>query len=76
MLVLQKKICQQISFSTCIKHKIVTFLSIVWGHFGKMSAPMSHDRSRKSEVDEEEDPVEAMIKKTGCIEKHYKVQVN
>ena len=43
----------------------------------KMAAPMGHDWKRKetSEEEEEEDPVETMIKKTGCIEKHYAVQV-
>ena len=37
-----------------------------------------HDRSRPKppEDDEEEDPVEKAIKKTGCLELHYKVQVN
>ena len=35
----------------------------------------AHDRSRKVLDDEEEDPVENMIKKTGCLELHYKVQV-
>lgn len=33
-----------------------------------------HDRSRKQTEEEEEDPVEKMIMKTGCIEQHYKVQ--
>ena len=36
---------------------------------------MKHDRSRRPQVDDEEDPVENMIKKTGCIELHYAVQV-
>ena len=41
-----------------------------------MAAPMGHDRTRKEkQEDEEEDPVETMLKKTGCIEKHYAVQV-
>ena len=35
----------------------------------------AHDRSRKVLEDDEEDPVENMIKKTGCLELHYKVQV-
>lgn len=35
-----------------------------------------HDRSRKQTEEEEEDPVEKMIMKTGCIEQHYKVQVH
>lgn len=35
-----------------------------------------HNRSRMpSEEDDEEDPVETMIAKTGCLEKHYAVQV-
>jgi len=33
-----------------------------------------HNRSKIVEDDEEEDPVDAMIKKTGCLEKHYAVQ--
>ena len=41
-----------------------------------MAAPMGHDWTRKAKSEEEEeDPVESMIKKTGCIEKHYAVQV-
>ena len=40
-----------------------------------MSANMGHDRSRKIDDDDEEDPVENMMKKTGCLEKHYIVQV-
>ena len=32
----------------------------------------AHDRSR---ADDDDDPVETMIKKTGCLEHHYKVQV-
>ena len=39
-----------------------------------MSANLGHDRSRKID-DDEEDPVENMMKKTGCLEKHYIVQV-
>ncbi|XP_076463496.1 uncharacterized protein LOC143295761 [Babylonia areolata] len=38
-----------------------------------MAANLKHDRSRPSPT-EEEDPVETMIKKTGCIELHYTVQ--
>lgn len=38
-----------------------------------------HDWSRKKHSDEneeeEDDPVDSMIKKTGCLELHYKVQV-
>lgn len=42
-----------------------------------MSAPMGHDRSRPKpkEDDEEEDPVDKMLTKTGCKELHYLVQV-
>lgn len=40
-----------------------------------MAAPMGHDRSRKAINDDEEDPVDAMIKKTGCEKYHYEVQV-
>ena len=38
---------------------------------------MGHDRSRPTRtVDEDDDdPVETMIKKTGCLEEHYAVQV-
>ncbi|XP_076100609.1 uncharacterized protein LOC143069723 [Mytilus galloprovincialis] len=41
-----------------------------------MSAPMGHDRSRPKpkEDDEEEDPVDKMLTKTGCKELHYLVQ--
>ncbi|KAK7104817.1 hypothetical protein V1264_019475 [Littorina saxatilis] len=39
-----------------------------------MAAGMKHDRSRKPQYEEEEDPVENMIKKTGCIQLHYAVQ--
>jgi len=34
----------------------------------------AHDRSRKPEEEEEEDPVIKMISKTGCLELHYAVQ--
>lgn len=36
--------------------------------------PKSSVKNR--EPDEIEDPVESMLKKTGCIELHYKVQVS
>ena len=38
---------------------------------------MGHDRSPRTKPtdDEEEDPLETMLKKTGCIDLHYKVQV-
>ncbi|XP_030010314.1 cytochrome c oxidase assembly factor 4 homolog, mitochondrial [Sphaeramia orbicularis] len=36
-----------------------------------MSAPSPHDRSR---TDDEDDPVERMISRTGCAELHYAVQ--
>ncbi|XP_046545298.1 cytochrome c oxidase assembly factor 4 homolog, mitochondrial-like [Haliotis rubra] len=40
-----------------------------------MAAPTGHDRSRRpSEEEEEDDPVETMLKKTGCAELHYAVQ--
>ncbi|XP_063813038.1 cytochrome c oxidase assembly factor 4 homolog, mitochondrial [Pseudophryne corroboree] len=35
-------------------------------------APQAHDRSRKAE--DEEDPVDAMIGRTGCTAHHYAVQ--
>ena len=38
-------------------------------------AATPHDRTRKSEEEEEEDPVIQMISKTGCLELHYAVQV-
>ncbi|XP_076036223.1 uncharacterized protein LOC143022109 [Oratosquilla oratoria] len=34
-----------------------------------------HNRSQTSSGDEEEDPVEKMISKTGCLEKHYSIQI-
>lgn len=37
--------------------------------------PQPHDRSRP-DPDDEEDPVDKMIKDTGCLELHYAVQVN
>ncbi|XP_058483778.1 cytochrome c oxidase assembly factor 4 homolog, mitochondrial [Solea solea] len=36
-----------------------------------MSTPSPHDRSRN---DDEDDPVEQMISRTGCAELHYAVQ--
>ncbi|XP_015235561.1 PREDICTED: cytochrome c oxidase assembly factor 4 homolog, mitochondrial [Cyprinodon variegatus] len=36
-----------------------------------MSYPSPHDRSRK---DDEDDPIEQMISRTGCAELHYAVQ--
>ncbi|XP_029956999.1 cytochrome c oxidase assembly factor 4 homolog, mitochondrial [Salarias fasciatus] len=36
-----------------------------------MAAASPHDRSRK---DDEDDPVEQMISRTGCAELHYAVQ--
>ncbi len=40
-----------------------------------MSTFAGHDWSSKPKAEEEDDPVENMIKKTGCIELHYKIQV-
>ena len=43
-----------------------------------MSSADPHRRQRApraQDEDEDEDPVEAMISKTGCLEKHYAVQV-
>lgn len=37
-----------------------------------MASPSPHDRSRKD--DDEDDPVERMISRTGCAELHYAVQ--
>ncbi|KAI3373195.1 hypothetical protein L3Q82_006511 [Scortum barcoo] len=37
-----------------------------------MASPSPHDRSRKDE--DEDDPVEQMISRTGCAEQHYAVQ--
>ena len=34
------------------------------------------EQNRSSKVLEEEDPLESMLKKTGCLEKHYEVQVS
>jgi cytochrome c oxidase assembly factor 4 len=41
-----------------------------------MSVPAGHDRSIKpKDIDDDEDnPVEAMINKTGCLQLHYAVQ--
>lgn len=37
--------------------------------------PHRRQRVAPAEDDDEEDPVEAMISKTGCLEKHYAIQV-
>ncbi|KAK7505539.1 hypothetical protein BaRGS_00003284 [Batillaria attramentaria] len=39
-----------------------------------MAAGMKHDRTRKPASESEEDPVENMISKTGCLQLHYAVQ--
>ncbi|KAK6183295.1 hypothetical protein SNE40_010801 [Patella caerulea] len=39
-----------------------------------MAAPMAHDRTRRPDENEEEDPVETLINKTGCAKLHYAVQ--
>jgi len=42
-----------------------------------MSAPTGHNRSGRltqEDDDDEIDPVEEMIKKTGCLELHYETQ--
>uniref|UniRef100_A0A3P9L0V0 Cytochrome c oxidase assembly factor 4 homolog n=1 Tax=Oryzias latipes TaxID=8090 RepID=A0A3P9L0V0_ORYLA len=36
-----------------------------------MASPSTHDRSRK---EDEDDPVEQMISRTGCTQLHYAVQ--
>ena len=33
-----------------------------------------HNRSAKHDDDDEDDPVDKMLKKAGCLEQHYKVQ--
>lgn len=38
------------------------------------SDPHRRQRAAPAEDEDEEDPVEAMISKTGCLEKHYAVQ--
>ncbi|XP_034539542.1 cytochrome c oxidase assembly factor 4 homolog, mitochondrial isoform X1 [Notolabrus celidotus] len=38
----------------------------------RMSSPSPHDRSRKEE--DEDDPVDRMISRTGCADLHYAVQ--
>lgn len=38
------------------------------------SDPHNRSRTPRDDDDDEEDPVEAMIAKTGCLEKHYAVQ--
>ena len=37
----------------------------------------AHDRSIKkhTQEDEDDDPVECMLRKAGCLEQHYSVQV-
>lgn len=37
---------------------------------------MKKDQEKSKQKEEIEDPVELMLTKTGCIELHYKVQVN
>ncbi|XP_010899568.1 cytochrome c oxidase assembly factor 4 homolog, mitochondrial [Esox lucius] len=39
-----------------------------------MSTPSPHDRSQRPGADQEEDPVDQMISRTGCGELHYAVQ--
>ena len=39
------------------------------------SMPKHEPQSSPNDEDDEVDPVEEMIKKTGCIELHYEVQV-
>ncbi|XP_013777141.1 cytochrome c oxidase assembly factor 4 homolog, mitochondrial-like [Limulus polyphemus] len=43
-----------------------------------MARSMGHDRTRRPQLniedEEEDDPVEKMLKKTGCLELHYAVQ--
>ncbi|KAL5008549.1 hypothetical protein ScPMuIL_014130 [Solemya velum] len=39
-----------------------------------MSAPMGHDRTRRPAEDDDDDPVEKMLNKSGCGELHYAVQ--
>ena len=46
----------------------------------EMASFPAHDRTRKTaddddDDDDEIDPVEEMIKKTGCLDKHWAVQV-
>ena len=43
-----------------------------------MSSGDPHNRKKKADVvleDEEEDPVDSMLKKTGCLDLHYKVSL-
>lgn len=39
-----------------------------------MSDVNPHTRQRPTEEEEDDDPVERMLKKSGCLEKHYAVQ--
>ncbi|XP_054610326.1 cytochrome c oxidase assembly factor 4 homolog, mitochondrial [Dunckerocampus dactyliophorus] len=39
-----------------------------------MTSPSPHNRSRRSDDKDEDDPVELMISRTGCAELHYAVQ--
>jgi len=41
-----------------------------------MAAPVNpHDRTKRYDEDDDDDPVEKMLKKSGCLELHYAVQV-
>ncbi|XP_068187642.1 cytochrome c oxidase assembly factor 4 homolog, mitochondrial isoform X1 [Antennarius striatus] len=47
---------------------------VTTGQQKKMTSPSPHDRSRKQDNDDEDDPVDRMISRTGCAELHYAVQ--
>lgn len=50
---------------------MVTVVAVL--HRDRMASPSPHDRSRKDDQDED-DPVDQMISRTGCAELHYAVQ--
>lgn len=39
-----------------------------------MASSNPHNRIRPAEEDEDDDPVEKMLKKSGCLDLHYAVQ--
>lgn len=56
--------------TSCVTLSRPTKVSTV--HWNRMASPSPHDRSRKD--DDEDDPVDRMISRTGCAELHYAVQ--
>ena len=61
-----------------VRVKAVAVLREVQVRGNEMASFPAHDRTRKTtddDDDDEIDPVEEMIKKTGCLDKHWAVQV-